>query len=177
MVEFLLVFPFVFIMLVGAIEFAHTMRLKETMTSLGREAGQEGFRRCGNGMSDQSCGKSGGETQTTACLKNWVAEPITLLASALKTGMMIRLTVFAYDTTTSEPFIAGIIPPDTDPPGTKFSLADFDSTPSSGGPAGKYAALLESHGQLVVSEVWFQYTPIIPLLTPPNQWMYNASIY
>ena len=176
MVEFLLVFPFIFIILVGAIEFAHTMRLKETMTSIGREAGQEAFRRCGNGSSDQSCGKSGGETQTTSCLRNWVAEPIAVLSTALHAGMMVRLSVYAYDTTTSEPFLAGEIPEASAPPGSRFTLADFDSTPSSGQP-GKYAALLQAHGQIVISEVWFQYEPIIPLLTPANQWMYNASMY
>ncbi len=176
MVEFLLVFPFVFIILVGAIEFAHQMRIKESLTSLGREAGQEAFRRCANGMSNQSCGKSGGETQTTSCLRNWVAEPIAALSTALRGGMMVRLSVYAYDADTGEPFLAGVIPAETDPPGTKFTLDDFDSTPSAG-PPGRFAPLLQAHGQLVISEVWYLYSPIIPILSPMNQWMYNASIY
>lgn len=174
-VEFVIVFPFLFLLVFGAIEFSRMMRLQETMTTLTREAAKTVFRKCLAG--DEMCG---GGTETEICMNEELGVLLGVSQNMLGNAFA-RVAVFKYELQGSPPVPVIIqeaelrIPlppapptPDPFPTAPKIQAAAFPS---------ELMSAIQQNNRLVTAEIWWRYEPIMSFAGAYDRMFYNVSIH
>lgn len=186
-VEFIIVFPFLFLLVFGAIEFSRMMRLQETMTTLTREAAKTVYRRCLGGE-DRTCAPYGRDStgipttnvpdmmnESEICLLEELGAVLGIAGGV--NGIAARIAIFTVDSNTtilsadvrlppgliSAPDVIPIMEPDFG------SLTAMVKTP--------LATALLQNNRLVVAEIWWRYSPLIPFFSGYNRTFHNVSIH
>jgi len=169
LLEFGLVFPFLFLLLVCSVEFSRGLRIREMMSVVSREAAYQAFRQCASETAPRVCTSS--LSTTDACLTRIHIEIGGLAQAVLGTSSPFTLTmsVYAYNPATDEVLQLGI---SRDTNGnshpTRFDEGSVRST---------YLPLLQAHKVITVSEVTYDFLPFFNVGWLAPGAFYESTIY
>ena len=188
-VEFVIVFPFLFLLVFGAIEFSRMMRLQETMTTLTREAAKTVYRRCLGGE-NRNCLPYGRDALTGAPSTSTVPgavmnesqicllEELGLVMGVANgvNGIAARVAIFGLDDLGNLEVSAQVSwPPGLMAGADPIDVGDFGSLTAS--PPSPLAAAFLQNNRLVTAEIWWQYNPLIPFFSGYDRVFHNVSIH
>ena len=169
LLEFGLIFPFLFLLLVGSVEFSRSLRIREMMSILSREAAYQAFRQCASEVSPRVC--TGTISTTDACLTRIHLE-LGGLAQAILGGNVpygLSMSVYSYDASKDTVLWLGI---SHDINGTAHHTELTDTIVRN-----KYLPLLQQHRVIAVSEVSYRFSPFFNVSWLSPSPYYESTIY
>lgn len=169
LLEFALVLPIIFMLLVGSIEFSRGLRAREMMAALGREASSHAFRECAAETQARICTNT--LSTADACLMRIRSHVLGLGRITLGDTQTLRITMstYAYNPNTSSVVALGISrAADGTPDPTEFSEARLQRD---------FLPLIQSHKVLAIAEVWYGFTPFFNVSWLRPSTFYDPTIY